>query len=129
MLNCRIVNYLFNFNFSSYFLRDTRYLVLNDCWNVCRRDSLSWDDASNLASFLGEQLRNLHLLPHPPFNNIMSSTSYTLEAIPDGSKIPSKLDVLIKTLNKKRKSTSDYVNKWYVSLCHFNDLLTLSISL
>lgn len=104
-----------------------RSLVFNDYWNLCRRDSLSWDDALNLASFLGEQLRNLHLLPHPPFNSTISSTSYTSEAIPDGSKIHPKWDVLIKILNKKRKGISDNVKKWYVSLCHLNGLFTFSI--
>ncbi|CAK9313061.1 unnamed protein product [Citrullus colocynthis] len=80
------------------------------------RDSLSWDDALNLASFLGEQLRNLHLLPHPPFNSTISSTSYTSESIPDGSKIHPKWDVLIKILDKKRKGISDHVKKWGSSI-------------
>lgn len=96
---------------------------------LCRRDFLSWDDALNLASFLGEQLRNLHLLPHPSFNSTISSTSYTLEAIPDCSKITPKWDVFIKTLNKKRESISDHVKKWYVSLCQLNGLFTFFIHL
>ncbi|THG08597.1 hypothetical protein TEA_005439 [Camellia sinensis var. sinensis] len=32
------------------------------------RETLSWDDTLYLASFLGEQLRNLHLLPFPSLN-------------------------------------------------------------
>ncbi|KAK9269878.1 hypothetical protein L1049_025451 [Liquidambar formosana] len=32
------------------------------------RDTLSWEDALNLASFLGEQMHNLHILPCPSLN-------------------------------------------------------------
>ncbi|KAM0976760.1 hypothetical protein PS2_019360 [Malus domestica] len=85
------------------------------------RDTISLEDALNLASFLGEQLRNLHLLPRPPlsvstFSDIepeidMPLSNGCMEAVPDKSKIPAEWNIFIRTLMRKKDVSSRLV-KW-----------------
>ncbi|PRQ21778.1 hypothetical protein RchiOBHm_Chr7g0243001 [Rosa chinensis] len=86
------------------------------------RDTVSREDELNLASFLGEQLRNLHLLPHPPLNISTFSdieqgsdfpfTNGSMEAVPHKSNIPAEWDIFIRTLFKKKKDVSSRLIKW-----------------
>ena len=89
----------------------------------CRRDRLSWEDVTSLASFLGEQLSNIHLLPHPPLN-ISSFTDIEHElSFPETygcvatvnykSNTAAEWGVFIRTLTKKRKNVSSRLTKWY----------------
>ncbi|OUZ99609.1 F-box domain [Macleaya cordata] len=88
------------------------------------RDTLSWDDNLTLASFLGEQLRNLHLLPLPPLhsfmdcnnNQKMGSKPYlvngSVEADIKRFSIPKEWEVFINTMTKRKKDVSSTLTKW-----------------
>lgn len=94
-----------------------------DFLQLCRRDTVSREDELNLASFLGVQLRNLHLLPYPPLNISTFSdieqesglpfTNVSVEAVPIKSNIPAEWDIFIRTLSKKKKDVSSRLIKWY----------------
>lgn len=88
----------------------------------CRRDTLSWEDALNLASFLGEQLRNLHLLPCPSLsdstllvdeqkNKLLCRNGFT-EDFPENISIPEELNLFFKTLNKKKEDICSRLTNW-----------------
>lgn len=91
--------------------------------SVCRRDGLSWEDTLSLASFLGEKLRNLHLLPLPPLDYSIFSdyeqhlelvySNCHMEAVPNNSNIQVEWEIFIKTLMKKRKDVTSRLSKWY----------------
>ncbi|RZC87778.1 hypothetical protein C5167_028230 [Papaver somniferum] len=88
------------------------------------RDSLSWDDNLNLASFLGEQLQNLHLLPLPPLHS--STDSYNkqtmeaqlhqsngdAEAGAEMCSVPEEWKLFLKTLVKRKKAISSTLTEW-----------------
>ncbi|XP_068312545.1 lysine-specific demethylase JMJ21-like [Pyrus communis] len=86
------------------------------------RDTISLEGALNLASFLGEQLRNLHLLPQPPlsistFLDIeqeidMPLTNGFMEAVQDKSEVPAEWNIFIRTLFRKKKDASSRLSKW-----------------
>ncbi|MED6155381.1 hypothetical protein PIB30_004813 [Stylosanthes scabra] len=87
----------------------------------CRRDTL-WEDAMNLASFLGEQLNHLHLLPHPPLN-ISSFTDIEHELSFTGtnscgatfnykSNTAAEWGFFLRRLAKMRKNVSSRLTKW-----------------
>ncbi|KAG8632916.1 hypothetical protein MANES_18G065400v8 [Manihot esculenta] len=86
------------------------------------RDRLSWEDALNLASFLGEQLRNLHLLPYPSIDkSTFSDTKQkmelpfangSMEETPYKSDIPSEWEVFIRTLSRKKKDIKSHLRNW-----------------
>ncbi|XVF39550.1 hypothetical protein PTKIN_Ptkin01aG0043200 [Pterospermum kingtungense] len=87
------------------------------------RDALSWEDVLNLASFLGEQLRNLHTLPYPSFgNSIVSDVEKKRElSFANGmdvdfffyeSDIPAEWEIFARTLSRKKKDVSSRLNKW-----------------
>ncbi|KAK4489957.1 hypothetical protein RD792_000611 [Penstemon davidsonii] len=88
------------------------------------RDTLSSEDTLNLASFLGEQLRNLHLLPVPqPSHDILRrmvqenniQLSYGNEF---SDNIAEKIDNLaewklfLSILNRKRKDVTHHLKEW-----------------
>lgn len=86
------------------------------------RDRLSWEDMLSLASFLGEKLCNLHLLPLPPFDRSIFSdfeqhleltySNCHMEAVPNNSNIQVEWEIFIKTLMKKRKDVTSRLSKW-----------------
>ncbi|KAE9603865.1 putative transcription factor & chromatin remodeling &Metalloenzymes JmjC family [Lupinus albus] len=86
------------------------------------RDRLSWEDAKNLASFLGEQLGYLHLLPHPPLNILSFSDIEDELILPDTngssatviykSNTAAEWGVFTRTLARKRKDVSSRLTKW-----------------
>ncbi|KAL6962751.1 hypothetical protein U1Q18_037708 [Sarracenia purpurea var. burkii] len=86
------------------------------------RDILSWEDTLNLASFLGEQLRNLHLLPFPSFNaSTFANTEKEvedhcvnglMETIIDKVSLPAEWEFFIKTLTIRKKDVSSRLIKW-----------------
>ncbi|XP_044474735.1 F-box protein At1g78280 isoform X1 [Mangifera indica] len=84
------------------------------------RDTLSWEDMLNLASFLGEQLRNLHLLPYPPFDDLTLSSFKQKMELKNGrmenflseSNIPVEWEVFIRTLNEKKKDVASRLTNW-----------------
>lgn len=90
---------------------------------TCRRDRLSWEDITNLASFLGEQLRHIHLLQYPPLNisafahieqeSDLSETNGCIASITHKSNIPAEWEIFIRTLTKKRKDVTSRLTKWY----------------
>ena len=82
-----------------------------------------------LASFLGEQLRHLHLLPRPPYTSNFSNaetgvefhqTNGYMEAAPDNSNMLAEWDIFIRTLNRKKKDASSRLTKWYAVYFHTN---------
>ncbi|KAG2282053.1 hypothetical protein Bca52824_053273 [Brassica carinata] len=81
------------------------------------RDDLTWSDAQNLASFLGQQLRNLHLLPYPPV------TPPELLDVHEELKIPPEWKVFVDALCQKKKDVTSRLENWYtysrdsVSIC------------
>ncbi|XP_061353382.1 lysine-specific demethylase JMJ21 isoform X2 [Gastrolobium bilobum] len=86
------------------------------------RDKLSWEDTTNLAAFLGEQLRHLHLLPHPPLNISSFSDADHEFSLPEtngciatvnyNSNTAAEWGVFTRTLTKKRKDVSSRLTKW-----------------
>ncbi|OMP01257.1 hypothetical protein COLO4_12026 [Corchorus olitorius] len=84
------------------------------------RDTLSWEDVLNLASFLGEQLRHLHLLPYPSFSNSTISDVEQNGELPFangmdaeyGSDFPAEWKFFVRTLSLKKKDVSSRLNKW-----------------
>ncbi|CAN1181872.1 Lysine-specific demethylase JMJ21 [Linum perenne] len=89
------------------------------------RDEISWEEALNLASFLGQQLRNLHLLPCPPINKvILPETDQKTEfALTNGQQVgdtdtsvnldsPVEMEILIKTLYMKKKHVKTQLTTW-----------------
>ncbi|CAJ1974081.1 unnamed protein product [Sphenostylis stenocarpa] len=86
------------------------------------RDKLTWEDTTNLASFLGEQLRYLHLLSYPP-PNISSFTDIDHElslveangCVATGdckSNVTAEWWLFTRTLTKMRKDVSSRLTKW-----------------
>lgn len=78
------------------------------------RDTLPRDDVLNLASFLGEQLHNLHILPHPSLNDSihLSLDNGFMDEISDKIGIPAEWEIFIRTLARKRKDVSSRLTKW-----------------
>ncbi|XP_030947080.1 F-box protein At1g78280 isoform X1 [Quercus lobata] len=86
------------------------------------RDGLSWEETLSLASFLGEKLHNLHLLPLPPLDYSIFSdfeqhlelthSNCHMEAVPNNSNIQVEWEIFIKTLMKKRKGVTSRLSKW-----------------
>uniref|UniRef100_A0A2P2JLR5 F-box protein At1g78280 n=1 Tax=Rhizophora mucronata TaxID=61149 RepID=A0A2P2JLR5_RHIMU len=86
------------------------------------RDALFWEDALNLASFLGKQLHNLHLLPSPPLD--MQSISDTAQRvkfsfpnggmgdIPGESEIPQEWEIFISTLTARKRNIKSRLTHW-----------------
>ncbi|XAR62141.1 hypothetical protein NMG60_11016777 [Bertholletia excelsa] len=76
------------------------------------RDTLSWEDALNLASFLGEQMRSLHLLPFPSLNASSFADTEKKTECPyvngfmetvSNKKIPAEWEFFIRTLSRGRR--------------------------
>ncbi|KAF3445888.1 hypothetical protein FNV43_RR11065 [Rhamnella rubrinervis] len=106
---------------SARFKRIWPYIVTKRCKGKIfaqLRDGVLQGDVLNLASFLGEQLRNLHLLPHPPcsvpnFSDIEHQLENgCMEAIPYKSSIPIEWDIFIRTLTRMKKDVSGRLSKW-----------------
>ncbi|GFP93353.1 F-box protein at1g78280 [Phtheirospermum japonicum] len=82
------------------------------------RDNLSLEDALNLASFLGEQLHNLHVLPVPcPSIHDSVGEDYIQPSHGNGNvadKIvgPAEWKLFVSTLNRKRKGVSKRLSEW-----------------
>ncbi|XP_077249906.1 transferases, transferring glycosyl groups isoform X2 [Tasmannia lanceolata] len=82
------------------------------------RDKLSRDAVLNLASFLGDQLRNLHLLPLPSLHDALCSdvkqkidlTRTTINNL--SFSIPVEWELFIGTIAKRKKDVSDRLAKW-----------------
>ncbi|KAF9612080.1 hypothetical protein IFM89_037999 [Coptis chinensis] len=91
------------------------------------RDTLSWDEILNLASFLGDQLRNLHLLPMPSFadyiygkqesSNDIPSVDVCPNALEEGLSIPVEWRSFIETLAMRKKDVSSRLAKC-IAVCH-----------
>lgn len=86
------------------------------------RDRLTWEDTTNLASFLGEQLCHLHLLPYPPlnissFSDIENDLSVVeangcIATINCKSNAAAEWGLFTRTLTKMRKDVSSRLTKW-----------------
>lgn len=80
----------------------------------------------NLASFLGEQLHNFHLLPYPPFNESFLSdinmkteppcNNCVTEDVLGKSSIPAEWEIFIRTLARKKKGVASRLTAWYVPM-------------
>lgn len=86
------------------------------------RDTLSREDELNLASFLGEQLRNLHSLPCPSLNYLpcldfnqqmdLPFVNGSTETVGQNSRVPAEWEIFIRTLSRKKKDVSNRLTKW-----------------
>ncbi|KAL5844348.1 hypothetical protein ACOSQ4_010306 [Xanthoceras sorbifolium] len=86
------------------------------------RETLAWEDMLNLASFLGEQLHNLHLLFYPPFNESTLSdikqgkdltfTNGCIEDVHSTSNVPAEWEIFIRTLIRKKKDAASCLTNW-----------------
>ncbi|KAK6277496.1 F-box domain - like 10 [Theobroma cacao] len=87
------------------------------------RDVLSWEDVLNLASFLGEQLQNLHLLPSPSLSisnpsdvekkrDLPFANGMDMEYVSNESDIPVEWQIFARTLSRKKKDAFIRLNKW-----------------
>ena len=82
------------------------------------------EEVLNLASFLGEQLQNLHILPYPSFSNSIVSdvkqkwefsfaNGMDTEFVSNESDIPAEWEIFVRTLSQKKKNVSSRLKKWY----------------
>ncbi|KAI9097565.1 hypothetical protein K1719_025336 [Acacia pycnantha] len=86
------------------------------------RDRLSREDVANLATFLGEKLRHIHLLPRPPlnilpFSNIEQDSSLpkingNIASFNSKSSMVAEWEVFIGTLTRRRKDVLSRLTKW-----------------
>ncbi|GAB4861269.1 hypothetical protein Ancab_036430 [Ancistrocladus abbreviatus] len=83
------------------------------------REAFSSEEALNLASFLGDQLHNLHVLPIPSFdasmlsNNMESPNSINAtEIIPHNSSLATKWEIFASTLASRKKDAASRLMKW-----------------
>ncbi|XP_040870558.1 F-box protein At1g78280 [Glycine max] len=86
------------------------------------RDRLTWEDTTNLASFLGEQLFHLHLLSYPPLNvSSFSDIEHELSlgeangciaTVHCKSNSAAEWRLFTRTLTKMRKDVSGRLTKW-----------------
>ncbi|KAG6510861.1 F-box protein At1g78280-like [Zingiber officinale] len=78
------------------------------------REGLSMNDALHLASFLGNQLRNLHSLPLPEFceNYRLSIKNDSLQAVHSEINIPVAWELIIMTLNRRRRDVRKRLSVW-----------------
>ncbi|EHA8587360.1 putative F-box protein [Cocos nucifera] len=118
------IQFLLKKSAAASFTRIWPYIVTKRCkGNIFAhlRDTLSDDDVLHLASFLGDQLRNLHLLPLPHFrhtihldvNNLslartfnilvgsskISATNPSAKAVSEGFTIPPEWELIIAALD------------------------------
>ncbi|XP_062083325.1 lysine-specific demethylase JMJ21-like [Humulus lupulus] len=89
------------------------------------RNKLDRDEELNLVSFLGEQLRHLHLLPLPSRDSNLSDieravefnhTNGYAEAAFDKSSMPAEWDIFVKTLNRKKKDASNRLTTCFAQI-------------
>ncbi|VVB06906.1 unnamed protein product [Arabis nemorensis] len=74
------------------------------------RDDLTWNDAHNLASFLGQQLRNLHSLPYPQVKRpeLLNANDGHEEL-----NIPPEWKVFVDVLRQRKKDVTGRLENWY----------------
>lgn len=72
------------------------------------------NDALHLASFLGNQLRNLHRLPLPEFYKSykLSVKNDSLQAVHSEINIPVAWELIIMTLNRRRRDVRKRLSVW-----------------
>lgn len=72
------------------------------------------NDALHLASFLGSQLRNLHRLPLPEFceSYRLSVKNDSLQVAHSESNIPVAWELIIMTLNRRRRDVRKRLHVW-----------------
>lgn len=88
----------------------------------CRRDALSIQDTLDLAAFLGEQLRNLHMLPCPSFVSQSFSdigqtvesqvTNHQVETHLSSSKVTAEWNIFLGTLSRKKMTLASRLTRW-----------------
>ncbi|KAK4274126.1 hypothetical protein QN277_017404 [Acacia crassicarpa] len=86
------------------------------------RDRLSREDVANLASFLGEKLCHIHLLPRPPLNILPFSDIEQDSGLPKingnfasfnyKSSMVAEWEIFIGTLTRRRKDVLSRLTKW-----------------
>ncbi|XP_059638208.1 lysine-specific demethylase JMJ21 isoform X2 [Cornus florida] len=86
------------------------------------RDTLSWEDMLNLASFLGDQLRTLHLLPVPSLDDSTFSVikqkmelfgnDEVMEAVTEKPNAPAERKIFVRTLTRKKEDIINRITKW-----------------
>lgn len=76
---------------------------------IYRRDSLPEEDAVQLASFLGEQLRNLHVLPCP---SLTLDKTYLDSELHKNTRVPAEWELSVGTLVKKKLDVSNRLKLW-----------------
>lgn len=95
---------------------------------ICRRNALSLEDELHLASFLGKQLHDLHLLPLPhqsSNDSVLMASEVCVQPsqcigfsvnLTDKIGYPPDLELFISILNRKRKNVASRLAEWYVNL-------------
>ncbi|CAN4122310.1 unnamed protein product [Withania somnifera] len=85
------------------------------------RDTMSWEDTLILASFLGQQMRNLHLVPWSALDDLtlletrqkaVSNANGNLEDDEDKTCAPAEWNLFLRTLNRRKKDVCDRLTKW-----------------
>ncbi|XP_056173234.1 lysine-specific demethylase JMJ21 isoform X2 [Syzygium oleosum] len=86
------------------------------------RDTLSIQDTLDLAAFLGEQLRNLHMLPCPSFVSQSFSdigqtvesqvTNHQVETHLSSSKVTAEWNIFLGTLSRKKMTLASRLTRW-----------------
>ncbi|XP_010535386.1 PREDICTED: F-box protein At1g78280 isoform X2 [Tarenaya hassleriana] len=90
------------------------YIITKRCKGkiFAQLDELSWEDAMNLASFLGEQVRNLHLLPYPPIKFPLDGNDLITMDVQERSNIPAEWRIFVGSLCQKKKDVFTRLEKW-----------------
>ncbi|KAL3014262.1 hypothetical protein AAZX31_06G097100 [Glycine max] len=101
------------------------YMIIKRCEGnmfADLRDRLTWEDTTNLASFLGEQLRHLHLLSYPrlnisSFSDIehelgLGEANGCIATVHCKSNATAEWRLFTRTLTKMRKDVSSRLTKW-----------------
>jgi hypothetical protein len=71
------------------------------------RDTLSKTDLLNLASSLGVQMRNIHLLPLPPVESLPDSEDNNVK-----DNVPREWKQVISTLDGRKNNIKKHLANW-----------------
>lgn len=97
------------------------------------------EDMLNLASLLGEQLHNLHLLSYPLFKKSTvsdleveigtNSSNSGMEDVLSKPNISAEWEIFIRTLNRKKKDAVSRLTNWYAFITYTVHCMLLKLHL
>jgi hypothetical protein len=82
---------------------------------VFSRDMLSKTDILHLASSLGVQMRNIHLLPLPPVEHVPESGNNDVKEVVgtcDDTTVLPEWQQLVSTLNRRKQNVKKHLANW-----------------